>query len=76
MSSSDSGAETRKEIQQIHKRVTEINAEYAYLMAKRTNDDETVQKIYRLQAERSALSLRRARLSTAWRPEAPRERRR
>ena len=63
MSSSAPGAETRKEMQQIQKRITEINAEYAYLMAKRTTDEETVQTIYRLQAERSGLSLRRARLS-------------
>jgi hypothetical protein len=63
MSSLDPGAETRKEIQQIQKRITEINAEYAYLMAMKTTDGETAQSIYRLQAERSGLSLRRARLS-------------
>jgi hypothetical protein len=39
------GAETRKEIQQIQKRITEINAEYANLMAKRATDGETVQSI-------------------------------
>jgi hypothetical protein len=65
MPSPDPGAKTRKEIQQIQKRITEINAEYAYLMAKRATDGETVQSIYRLQAERSGLSLRRARLSRA-----------
>jgi hypothetical protein len=65
MSSLDPGAEARKEIQQIQKRIMEINAEYAYLMAKKATDGETAKTIYRLQAERSGLSLRRARLSRA-----------
>ena len=58
MPSPDPGAERRKEIQQIQKRITEINAEYAYLMAKRASDGETVRKIHRLRVERSALNLR------------------
>jgi hypothetical protein len=58
MPSSDPGAETRKDFQQIEKRITEINAEYAYLMTKRANDGETVRKIHRLRVERSALNLR------------------
>ena len=65
MPSPDPDAERRRQIQQIQKRITEINAEYAYLMAKRATDRETVQAIYRLQAERSGLSLRRARISRA-----------
>ena len=36
-----------REIQQIQKRITEINAEYAYLMAKKISDGETVRKIHR-----------------------------
>ena len=58
MPSLDPGAETRKEIQQIQKRITEINAEYAYLMAMKIGDGETVRKIHRLRLERSALNLR------------------
>ena len=58
MPSPDPGTERRKDFQQIQKRITEINAEYAYLMAKRANDGETVRKIHRLRVERSALNLR------------------
>jgi hypothetical protein len=48
-----------REIQQIQKRITEINAEYAYLMAKKISDGETVRKIHRLRVERSDLNLRK-----------------
>ena len=47
-----------REIQQIQKRITEINAEYAYLMAKKISDGDTVRKIHRLRVQRSALYLR------------------
>jgi predicted thioredoxin/glutaredoxin len=57
MPSPDPGAETRREIQQIQKRMTEINAEYAYLMAKKISDGKTVRKIHWLRLERSALNL-------------------
>ena len=46
MPTPDPGAETPREIQQIQKRITEINAEYAYLIAKKIGDDETVRKIH------------------------------
>jgi hypothetical protein len=58
MTGPNPGAETRTEIQRIQKCITEINAEYAYLMAKRANDGETARKIHRLRVERSALNLR------------------
>jgi hypothetical protein len=53
------GTERRKDFQQIQKRITEINAEYAYLMAKKTSDGQTVRKIHRLRVERSDLNLRK-----------------
>jgi len=59
MPSPDPGNEGRKDFQQIQKRITEINAEYAYLMAKKISDGETVRKIHRLRVERSDLNLRK-----------------
>ena len=59
MTGPNPGAETRTEIQRIQKRITEINAEYAYLMAKKISDSETVRKIHRLRVQRSALNLRK-----------------
>jgi hypothetical protein len=59
MPSPDPGTERRKDFQQIQKRITEINAEYAYLMAKKISDGETVRKIHRLRVERSDLNLRK-----------------
>jgi hypothetical protein len=59
MPSPDPGTERRKDFQQIQKRITEINAEYAYLKAKKISDGETVRKIHRLRVERSDLNLRK-----------------
>jgi hypothetical protein len=58
MPSPDPGTERQKDLQQIERRITEINAEYAYLMAMKIGDGETVRKIHRLRVERSDLNLR------------------
>jgi hypothetical protein len=54
----DPGTARRKDFQHSEKRITEINSEYAYLMAMKIGDGETVRKIHRLRLERSDLNLR------------------
>jgi hypothetical protein len=59
MPSPDSDVKACEAIQKIQKLITEINAEYGYLMAKKISDGETVRKIHRFRVQRSDLNLRK-----------------